>query len=97
MAEETTPREEMDRAVRKMCRRVASMLIEAMAWRDMSYADVDARLERPKGFTKRQVIALSEGRAVNIGLRTLAECAWALDVDVRFSVSPIKPPAASET
>ncbi len=85
-----------ERAVRRLARIVASALIQAMAERDMSFEDVDRRLERRRGWTRRYIYRLADGRPQK-GLRVLGEVSWALDAEINFRITPMESESARGT
>lgn len=81
------PREELDRAARRLARNVASVIIRAMAERDCSFEDVDRRLGRRKGWTRRYVYRLADGDGRK-GIKTLGAVAYGLGVKFIMTLTP---------
>jgi len=80
---EIIPKEELDAAHRKLCRRVASTIIAGMAEADVSFDVLDARLSHKPGFSKRFLNDLITAKT-NI-LRVVSDLSYALGFEPKFS------------
>ena len=88
------PREDLERACRQFSRRIAAMVMQAMAIRDMSFGDIAARLNEPEATVRRWFKQLADGRASD--LRPVSEIFFALDCEFSMSLTPIEASASDE-
>lgn len=78
------PKAVLDAAHRKLCRRVAACILQAMAESDIGPDMVDFRLDLPKGTTQRRIARLMTGRTNE--MRMVSDLACALDFEPVFSI-----------
>lgn len=93
---EPIQREEIERASRLLCRRVAATLVECMAAGDMTFSDVDAVLTRTPGWARRFVMRLADGIDGGGGMRGLGEFAFACGCELAFRCDPLPPTIGQE-
>ena len=92
---ERIPREELDRAARRLARHVAAVLLQAMAELDVSFEMIDARLDARPGSSRRYLMRLADGRG-DMGLRTLAHLALGIGVEVNISLAQREGPSTKK-
>lgn len=82
------PREELDRAVRAFCRRVAAAIIECMGDTDTSFAMMAVRLGVTEKTVRGWIDDLMDGVEGKTSMRVIAEMCWAMDCVPHFSATP---------
>lgn len=96
--DEPIPQEELDRACRKMCRRIAAALVRAMAETDTDFATIAARTTRSEESLRSFIRALIDGKAPRNGLEMMAIFAVAMECEIEFHIvrreAPDTPPIA---
>lgn len=87
MTEQPIPLEELKAARLRMKRRVAALIIQALAESGMSYAEVEIRIGEKPGFVKRYINNLIEGRIK--GMDPIPDLALGMGFEVRFTAQPL--------
>lgn len=88
MTVEPIPREELDRAVRTLCRNVAAALIQGMAETDTSFAMIAVKLGVTEKTVRGWIDDLMDGIEGKTTMRVIAEMCWAMGCVPQFSVNP---------
>lgn len=88
MSVERIPEEVLERAARRLCRRIASVLVRCMAESDMNFADIGQRLNKSESSVRRWMNSLIDGTAKE--LRIMSDMAVAMGVEIEFSVTPLE-------
>ena len=81
---EPIPKEQLDRACRALCRRVASAIIHAMAETDTSVTTIAYRLGKEAHEIQKQIDMLICGESLT--LENISDILFALDCEVHFSL-----------
>lgn len=79
----------VEQARRRLARRVAAVLIQAMAETDKSVEDVARALEVKPERIQHRLNRLIEGDGANDQIDFIADFAFACGVDLRFSIVPL--------
>lgn len=80
------PREELDRARRKMCRRIAAALVGAMAETDTGFDTIAARLGRSEASCRAFLRSMIDGTPPRNGLDLMSDFAFAMGCEIEFRV-----------
>ena len=85
------PKEDLDRAYRKLSRRVAALVLEVMAEHDVSFAELALRLEWSESKLRRWFSRLADGSGQD--LRPFSDMAFALGTELTLSLKVFTAPA----
>lgn len=94
MNDSPIPREILDAACRKMCRRIASTLIRAMAETDTSFALMAVRIGVPEKKVRKWMDALLDGTGTR--LRPISDMCTAMGCELDFHVTRRAEPKQEE-
>jgi len=84
MAGDPIPEAELIAARLRMQRRVAALIVSALAESGLSYEDVDARLGNKPGFTRRYINRLIEGK--ERGLNEFSDMCLGIGFEPQFAL-----------
>ena len=83
------PREELDRAVRISCRRLAAVIVKCMADTDTSFALIAVRVDMTAEAVRAKLNTLMDGDCSNTSLGDAAVILWAMGARLEFHVEPM--------
>jgi hypothetical protein len=90
---EPIPQEELDRVLRKTCRRLAATLIRAMAETDTSFSLIAKRVGRSEWSLRRGIRRLIDGDGRGFPLDFISDFAIAMGCEIVFTLERAAVPA----
>lgn len=85
---EPIPREELDRALRSLCKRIGAELVRGMAAMDADFAYMSMRLGKPEEYVRHCVHDLIEGQPLD--LNTISDLAVSLGLYLNVDVVEVR-------
>lgn len=80
------PEEDLARSRRKMCRRIAAVLVRTMAETDMDFAALSVRTRHSEQSLRDFIHALIDGEAPRNSLDMISDFALAMDCEIEFHI-----------
>jgi hypothetical protein len=89
VSDEPIPIEEFIAARLRMKREIAALIISALAESGMNYAELEVRIGKPKGFARRYLNSLIEGKTKDMD--TMSDLAWGMGFRIQFGLQQCPP------
>ena len=79
-----TTKEELQKSVRSLCRRIGAEIVKGMAYRDSDFALMAHRLNHPEEYVRQCIHDLIEGRTLDLSTISDLMLSLGLEFDFRF-------------